>query len=133
MPLMPRTESGDRDRRYAKKRWLVASAALREDQQVLVGFQCNELPCPRPVPAFIALASVGMLKSPPASISREFPATQTVGLSVSCKCCHEVEKVKDNLRTSIRVQTQGDKGSKSVSSHLGILERLAVGSSGIQG
>jgi hypothetical protein len=28
MPLAPRTESGVRERRYAKKRWLVASAAL---------------------------------------------------------------------------------------------------------
>lgn len=83
------------------------------------------VPCPVLVGRFKTTSSVIMFERPPSSVAGKLPASQTVGLAMSCNGCQEIEKVKDDFGPSVRVYADRYECGERITSKLGICVRLA--------
>lgn len=81
MPLTPPASSGASDRRYAKKRWLVASAALYPVSAIYAGTSLPFILLPRMVSTIETLALIRVLEGPPACHPRQFTTAKPVHLA----------------------------------------------------
>lgn len=60
------------------------------------------------VGSFKTIARIRMLKSPPASISRQLPTTETIGLAVCRNSSQEIKEIENDLVSRIRVDANGN-------------------------
>lgn len=62
-----------------------------------------------------------MLKGPPARISGELAAAETVGFGMGRDGSQKVEEVKDDLGAGVGVDADGDEGGEGVAGKVGVL------------
>lgn len=80
----------------------------------------RDIPCPILISGLEAVARIRMIECPPSGIPGEFPSTKTIRFTVCCDGSEEVEKVKNDLRPSVGVDTDWNESGKCVGGKLGI-------------
>jgi hypothetical protein len=84
------------------------------------------LPSPRLVSSIESSPVFLVFKCPPSCQPRQFSTSKAVRLCMCCNRGHEIEKVKDNLGTSVRVYADGHECCKGISSHVGVYRASAM-------
>lgn len=86
----------------------------------------RDIPCPILISSLEAVARIRMIECPPSGIPGELPSTKTIRFTVCCDGSEEIEKVENDLRPSVGVDTNGNESRKCVGGKLGILRFISA-------